>query len=79
VRVARYQIIQTAPARLRVRLEIEPSYVGEATEIWESAEHRLRDMLEKHGLSHVEIERAVEPPQINPATGKYRRVWREYQ
>lgn len=78
-RISRYQVIQTAPARLRIRLDIEPGHESHQEDIWEGALRVVHELLTNHDLPHVEIERASEPPQINPTTGKYRRVWREYE
>jgi phenylacetate-CoA ligase len=75
--VSRYQVIQTAPDRLRVRMEVYPERNEE--QVWQRVLPDLDVMLAQHGLSHVKVERDPELPQINPVTGKYRRVWREYE
>ncbi|SIM58143.1 CoF synthetase [Micromonospora cremea] len=66
-----FQIVQTAPTALRIRLHPAPGADPDA--LWRQVETRVRDLLTRHGLSHVSIERASEPPQQN-AGGKYRAV-----
>ncbi|MEV4222109.1 hypothetical protein [Nonomuraea sp. NPDC049725] len=62
-----FQIVQTAPATLRVRL-----HPAHAT-LWHQAEVRLRDLLSRHGLGHVRLERGSELIQHSPG-GKVRAV-----
>ncbi len=54
-----YQVLQTAPDELRVRLKIS----GNADRIWRRVEGEMRALLERHGLGHVRIERGDEPPE----------------
>ena len=73
--VQRRQVIQTGPTRLRVRLEVESGTDLEAVSV--TAIRRLRAELAVHGLEHVEVEQALEPPAADPVSGKYRQVWSE--
>lgn len=66
-----FQIVQTAPTTLRIRLL--PASGADSDALWRRVETRMRDLLARHGLGHVAIERASEPPQQN-AGGKYRAV-----
>lgn len=74
--VRRCQIIQTAPATLLLRLETEqddadPSRV-EA--LWEAVADRLRGYLRQHRVADPAVDRAAEPPQPDPRSGKLRQV-----
>jgi phenylacetate-coenzyme A ligase PaaK-like adenylate-forming protein len=70
--VRRYQIVHAAPTTLRIRLEFEPDAVVER--VWEEVARRLGDSLADHGLSFLEIQKAQEPPQRDPVSGKYLQV-----
>jgi phenylacetate-coenzyme A ligase PaaK-like adenylate-forming protein len=71
--VQRYQVIQTGPTTLRVRLEV----AREADEewVWEALAQRLRGYLAAQGLPHVDVVRDSDPPRPDPVSGKFRRVW----
>ena len=71
--VRRFQVIQTTPARLSIRLEMAPGVDGH--EIWRTVAHRLSDYLSAQGLPAVGLEKAPEPPQRDPVSGKFRQVW----
>ncbi|MEU6711444.1 hypothetical protein ABZ897_08160 [Nonomuraea sp. NPDC046802] len=66
-----FQIVQAGPAALRLRL-LPASGVDPET-LWHTAETRLSELLTRHRLGHVRIERAAEPPQ-HSAGGKVRAV-----
>jgi phenylacetate-CoA ligase len=69
--VALFQILQSAPAELTVRLQPTPSADPEQT--WAQVHRELIDLLTRSGLAHVVVHRATDTPQ--PATGgKYRLV-----
>jgi phenylacetate-coenzyme A ligase PaaK-like adenylate-forming protein len=70
--VRRYQVIQTAPDRLSVRLDI--AALHEADRVWADVHRRLRAYLAEHGLQSVSVERAAEAPALDPGTGKLRHV-----
>ncbi|TDD02960.1 phenylacetate--CoA ligase family protein [Nonomuraea deserti] len=66
-----FQIVQTSPATLRLRLLPAPGIDPEA--LWQSTQTRLSELLARHRLGHVRLERAAEPPQ-HSAGGKVRTV-----
>ena len=66
-----FQIVQTTPSRLRVRLRLAPGANPER--VWQSVNAELTRVLEEHGLADVAVERADEPPEQS-AGGKYRAV-----
>ncbi|MGP3931931.1 hypothetical protein [Nonomuraea sp. KM88] len=66
-----FQIVQTAPATLRVRLHPAPGADPET--LWRQIEARMRDLLSRHHLGHVRLERGTEPIQ-HGAGGKVRAV-----
>ena len=66
-----FQVVQTTPTTLRVRLRPTPSADCEA--VWQSVHAELGRTLGEHHLGHVTIERAEEPPEPT-AGGKHRTV-----
>ena len=74
--VYRFQAIQTAPERLKVRLQTKIS--GEEEKVWDLMKQRVQSFLENHGLQNVEIVLAPEAPAPNPINGKFRHIWSEY-
>ena len=74
--VRRCQLIQTGPATLTVRLEAVMA--GQTDAVWQVVEPRLHTYLSTQGLASVTIERASEPPQRDPRSGKFRHVWSEW-
>ncbi|MEV5596763.1 phenylacetate--CoA ligase family protein [Streptomyces sp. NPDC052496] len=66
-----FQVEQTAPAALRVRLR--PAAGADPDRVWDGARQELTRLLADNGLDHVTVERAEEPPQQAPG-GKYRTV-----
>jgi phenylacetate-coenzyme A ligase PaaK-like adenylate-forming protein len=69
--VERFQVVQTSPTVLRVRLR--PAAGADPEETWRAAEAGITRVLAEHRLGHVAVERATEPPQPDPG-GKYRWV-----
>ncbi len=74
--VRRFQVIQTGPATLTVRLEAVTA--GQEDTVWQVVEPRLHTYLTAQGLTTVTIERASEPPLRDPRSGKFRHVWSEW-
>lgn len=71
--VRSYQIVQTAPAVLTLRLDCDPG--AQRAEIWHRADRRLYDFLRIHGVADsVTVELADEAPAVNPRNGKLRHV-----
>jgi phenylacetate-coenzyme A ligase PaaK-like adenylate-forming protein len=71
----RFQLIQTGPRTLSLRLEAEPN--AEAATVWSAAEAQLRRYLAERGLVDVAIERSSQLPRPNARGGKLRHVWSE--
>jgi phenylacetate-coenzyme A ligase PaaK-like adenylate-forming protein len=69
------QIIQIEPLKLKVRLAVKES--GTEQSVWEALKERLENYLSKQGITNVVIERALEPPQLHPKSGKFQQVWSE--
>ncbi|MFO0845320.1 MAG: hypothetical protein U0797_23540, partial [Gemmataceae bacterium] len=66
-----FQIVQTRPTSLRVRLRPAPG--ADPERVWEAVQSELSRLLAGHGLEQVTVERAEEPPEQS-AGGKYRTV-----
>jgi phenylacetate-CoA ligase len=73
--VQRFQIIQTSPTSIHIRLLVEPG-ADEAT-VWQTAETRLYAFLAEQGVSSVQVKRAAELPDNDPVSGKFRYVWNQ--
>ena len=69
------QIIQTEPLKLKVRLAVRET--SEEQMVWEALQARLQAYLAEQGIANVSIEKAPEPPQLHPKSGKFRQVWSE--
>ena len=72
-----YQLVQTAPTRLAVRLEVEEASDREA--VWAAVARDLRAFLARQGLASVEVGLDSDPPQRNPVSGKFRHVFAEME
>jgi phenylacetate-coenzyme A ligase PaaK-like adenylate-forming protein len=72
--VRRYQVLQTAPDVLTVRLDPDPGI--DRAEAWQRVRAGLADLLRAHGAVDIELQVAAEPPQVNPRSGKLRHVLR---
>jgi phenylacetate-CoA ligase len=74
--IASCQLIQTEPLKLTVRLSVQET--GEAQEgVWEALRARLGTYLAAQGIANVVIEKAPDPPQLHPKSGKFQQVWSE--
>lgn len=71
--VQRFQLIQTAPSRLEVRLETKVP--EEDAVVWEAVMQRLHTHLTTQGVAMVGVERAAQPPRPDPGSGKFCHVW----
>ncbi|RCV50906.1 phenylacetate--CoA ligase family protein [Marinitenerispora sediminis] len=69
--VEQFQVVQTAPTTLRVRLRTGDGADAERT--WQAVHGEIARLLTEHGAGAVTTERAGEPPQQSPG-GKYRRI-----
>lgn len=69
--VERFQLVQTGPAALRVRLL---AIADESRDfVWRAVRGQIANVLGHHGLAHVKIELGEEAPEQS-AGGKYRQI-----
>ncbi len=73
--VTGYQLVQTGPDRLRLRLDAAPGYDRARTA--DAVVERLREFLSVRSLPQVAVDVAEEPPMRDAAGGKMRRVFAE--
>jgi putative adenylate-forming enzyme len=66
-----FQIVQSTPTRLRVRLKITAG--ADPDQVWQAVHSELTRLLSANKLDHVTVERAKEGPEQSPG-GKYRTV-----
>ncbi|WP_251523185.1 phenylacetate--CoA ligase family protein [Robertmurraya korlensis] len=71
-----FQLIQTAPDQLTVRLEVDEGNLRD--QVWENVREALLDYFATQGLTNLLIEKSDELPQRNPKSGKYQHVWVDY-
>lgn len=71
--VRRYQILQTAPAALTIRLDHDPG--TDRSVVWRRVELRMREFLLAQGAGQVGVELAGDRPRPNPRNGKLRHVF----
>lgn len=65
-----FQIVQTSPTSLAVRLRIK---AADTEPVWRTVEQEIRRMLDEHRLANVRVERGHQEP-TQSAGGKYRSV-----
>jgi phenylacetate-coenzyme A ligase PaaK-like adenylate-forming protein len=66
-----FQLVQTTPAMLRVRLR--PAPAADVDAVWQMVRAEIRRVLDARALTHVTVERAPELPEQSVG-GKYRTV-----
>lgn len=66
-----FQIVQSAPTTLQVRLRLANRVDGDR--VWTAVKSEIMRLLAEHQLSHVTVERSQEPPEQSIG-GKYREV-----
>jgi phenylacetate-coenzyme A ligase PaaK-like adenylate-forming protein len=69
--IERFQIVQTAPTTLRLR--IRPAAGADPEGAWRTLEAGIKRLLSEQGLNQVILERGEEPPEQSPG-GKYQQV-----
>lgn len=74
-RVRRFQLIQTAPDQLTVRLEVDE---GPRNQVWENVRKAVLDYFATQGLNTISIEKSDALPQRHPKSGKYQHVLIDY-
>ena len=75
--VRRFQLIQTAPDQLTVRIEVDEG--NPRDQVWENVREPLLDYFATQGLTNLSIEKSDELPQRHPKSGKYQHVWVDYR
>ncbi len=70
--VRRSQLVQTGPASVLLRLDLEPGMQG--GQAWERACSNLAGFLATQGLAGIDIIRAAEGPETSATSGKFRQV-----
>ena len=73
--VESFQVVQSGPADVQVRLAVSAGADGEA--VWEAVRCRLESELQRAGLASVRLSRASEPPAPLSVMKKYRLALRE--
>ncbi len=71
--VHRCQAIRTGPRALRVRLQMASG--ADPRHVWQAVDERLHAFFAAQGTARISVEHAVEPPAIDPKSGKFRQVW----
>lgn len=66
-----FQVVQTTPTSLRVRLRFTMG--ADPNRVWQSVHAEITRVLQEHGVAHVTVERAEEAPEQSTG-GKYRAV-----
>ncbi|MCB5237039.1 MULTISPECIES: phenylacetate--CoA ligase family protein [Bacillaceae] len=74
--VRRFQLIQTAPDKLTVRLEVDEGNLRD--QVWENVREALLDYFATQGLTNLSIEKSEELPQRHLKSGKYQHVLIDY-
>ncbi|GAA4233499.1 phenylacetate-coenzyme A ligase PaaK-like adenylate-forming protein [Streptosporangium album] len=69
--IEQFQIVQTTPTNLRVRLTAAAD--ADADHVWKAVRAELTQLLTEHEAGDITLERADEPPQLS-ASGKFREV-----
>jgi phenylacetate-coenzyme A ligase PaaK-like adenylate-forming protein len=70
--VRRFQVLQTGPSTLSVRLELSPS--AEPSAVWRRLDERLEQFFSAQGIPQVTVLHAEEGPRLSPRSGKLRQV-----
>lgn len=69
--VQQFQVVQTAPTTLRVRIRAASG--GDLDQVWQSVHREMSHLLAESRLDHVQVEHATELPEQSQG-GKYRAV-----
>jgi phenylacetate-coenzyme A ligase PaaK-like adenylate-forming protein len=70
--IERFQVVQTAPDQLKLRLKVSPAF--ESERVWQTAVGRLQALLAEEGVGPVSLQRSPELPMADAHSGKYRYV-----
>lgn len=69
--IEQFQIVQTTPTTLRLRLRLATG--ADSERAWQGASSEIRRLLRERQLEHIRVERADEPPEQSVG-GKYREI-----
>ena len=75
--IHRFQVIQTAPSTLEVRLQVRDGH--DAERVWQDVEGHLHSLEATHGLVPLRVTRSAELPRPDPRSGKFPQVWSTVQ
>ena len=70
--IRRFQLIQTGQGQLELRL-----ISGQREEAFAQARKELLDFLKNKGVENVQIVLSQEPPRADPASGKFKHIYRQ--
>ena len=70
--IRRFQLIQTGQGQLELRL-----ISGQREEAFAQARKELLDFLKTKGVENVQIVLSQEPPRADPASGKFKHIYRQ--
>jgi phenylacetate-coenzyme A ligase PaaK-like adenylate-forming protein len=73
--VQRFQIIQSGPSTLKIRMQTSPDVPR--IEAWNAVNGQMRKFLREQKLSNIDVQQAEELPIRDPRSGKFRHVWAE--
>ncbi len=73
--VGTYQLLQTGPAHLHIRLDEAPGH--DRTQVGNGVADRLREFLSAQGLKDVAVDVTEERPVRDPAGGKLRQIFQD--
>ncbi len=68
----RFQILQTSPITVKIRLTAEPG--EDDAQVWQATKRSLYAFFTEQGVASVQVERDPEPPGNDPVSGKFRYV-----
>lgn len=72
--VHRFQAVESGPRDLSIRLDVDDDLARHAVE--REVERRVRDFLQRHGVTDTTITCATGPPRQEPRSGKLRQILR---
>lgn len=70
--IRRFQVVQRSVGRLELRM-----IAGDREQAFDDAKRELRVFFESKGLTGIDIQLSDIPPQADPASGKFKHIYRE--
>lgn len=71
--IGQFQLVQTAPSIVSVRLGTPADSGASPDQVWQSVRREITQLFAEHQVADITVERADEPPQPEPG-GKFRRI-----